>query len=170
MKEFLPKLKNFWYYHKYHLLIAAAALGIVVYSFLPGSEPDADYHISIVSALPCTEECLEEIEARIAEAGRDVNGDGETIVTLHSFAVDLESRDPNAGYMNYEKVAALDADLVGRVSLLYLFEAPEAFREAAGAVMQEPYLPFDEQFTMALRNYPGTEYVELFETLSQKNA
>lgn len=165
MKEFLPKLKNFWFYHKFHLLIAVAALAVVIYSFLPGGEPDADYHVSIVSALPCTEERLDEIEAHIVAAGRDVNGDGEIVVTLHSFAVDLANTDPHAGYMNYEKVAALDADLVGRVSLLYLFEAAEAFREAAGGVMQEPYMPFDEQFTMALRNYPGTEYVELFEAL-----
>lgn len=170
MQDFLPKLKNFWYYHKFHLLIAVAAVALVIYSFAPGSEPDYDYRIGIVSALPCTDERLDEISARIAAAGRDINSDGGIKVKLNSFAVDMESEDPNAGYMNYETVAALDADLVGKVSGLYLLEAPEAFQSATGGLMTEPFAAFDEQFTMALIRDAAPEYRELFEALMQKNA
>lgn len=165
MNQLLPKLKNFWYYHKFHLLIAAAAVAVVIYSFIPGSEQDYDYRIGIVSALPCSDERLEKISARIAAAGRDINSDGGIKVALNSYAVDMESEDPNAGYMNYEKVAALDADLVGKVSGLYLLEAPEAFQQATDGLMAEPFAVFDGQFSMAVRGDAAPEYIELFEAL-----
>lgn len=40
MKE---KWKTWWWYHKVHVLIAAAALGVILYSVLPGlltAKPD----------------------------------------------------------------------------------------------------------------------------------
>lgn len=165
MNNLLPKLKNFWWYHKYHLLIALAALGIIIYGLLPGDSAAADYHVGIVSAQGCTQEQLDLIQSRIAAAGRDMDGDGSVQVLLHAFVVDMESPDPNAGYMNYEKIAALDADLVGKVSGLYLLESPEAFQKATDGLMAEPFAPFDDSFTMACRKDAAPEYARLFDAL-----
>ena len=45
------KLKNWWWYHKVQVLIAAAALGIVLYSVLPGLwTPKPDVQAAIVAA------------------------------------------------------------------------------------------------------------------------
>lgn len=165
MKDFISKLKNFWWYHKFHLLIGLAAAAILIYCVAPSGKPNPDYHIGLVSDLPCTEERLAEMERRITAAAEDLNGDGQVLVRLHSFTVDFDSTDPNEGYKNYEKVAALDADLTGKVSGLYLLEAPAAFQKATQSLMAEPFADFDEVFTMAVRKDAPEEYLRLFEKL-----
>lgn len=165
MKKFLPKLKNFWYYHKYHLLIALAALALILYSFAPSAGHKADYHIGIVTDLLCPEERLAGIERRILAAAADINGDGEILISLHPFTVDFQNKDPNAGYNNYEKVAALDADLSGKVSRLYLLEDPAGFQQATDGLLAEPFAHFDEVFAMSVRNDAPEEYLRLFENL-----
>ena len=170
MENLSPKLKNFWYYHKYHLLIAAAAIALVLYSFAPSTGHKADYHIGIVTDILCPEERLAGIEQRILAAVTDVNGDGEILISLHPFTVDFGSDDPNAGYNNYEKVAALDADLSGKVSKLYLLEDPTGFQQATDGLMAEPFADFDDIFTMAVRKDAPAEYTELFDALKQEIA
>ena len=165
MNQLLPKLKNFWYYHKFHLLIALAALAIFVYSFIPSGNARADYHVGLVTDILCPEERLSQIEERLCAFATDVNGDGELIVTLHPFSVDFDSPDPNSGYNKYEKIAALDADLSGKVSSLYLLEDPEGFQQATDGLMAEPFADFGDGLTMAVRKDAPSEYTALFEAL-----
>lgn len=165
MKNLILKLKNFWWYHKVHVLIGLVAAAILIYCVAPSREPKPDYHIGLVSDLPCTEEYLAEAEMRLSAAAEDINGDGQILVRLHPFTVDFDSADPNAGYNNYEKVAALDADLSGKVSGLYLLEDPAAFQNATHGLMSQPFASFDEAFTMAVRKDAPEEYLRLFENL-----
>ena len=47
MKE---KWKNWWWYHWVHVLIAAAVVAVILYSFLPGLlKPKPDYNVAVVS-------------------------------------------------------------------------------------------------------------------------
>lgn len=165
MSDFQIKLKNFWYYHKYHVLIAVIALGIAVYSFVPSAGTKADYHIGVVTDILCPEDRLSKIETRLSAAAGDVNGDGKVIVTLHAFTVDFDSSDPNSGYMNYEKVAALDADLSGKLSGLFIVEDPEGFQLATDGLLAEPFADFDGDLSVAVRKDAGDEYSGLLESL-----
>ena len=165
MENYLKKLKNFWYYHKFHLLIALAALALVVYSFAPSGESRADYHVGLVTDILCPEARFFEIKARLRAAAGDINGDGEINLSLHPFTVDFDSTDPNAGYLNYEKIAALDADLSGKVSGLYILEDPAGFQKATDGLMAEPFADFGDGLSMAVRKDASSEYAALFEAL-----
>lgn len=164
--DMLSKLKNFWFYYKTHLLIALAVLAVICYLSVPSaSTPEPDYHIGIVNTVPLTEETLSGIEAAFTAAGKDVNGDGEILVQLHPYFVDLADNSPNAGVDNAQTIAALDADLVGTVSGIFLLEDPEAFQAAANNLLEQPFVPWQEGLSLALRSDADTEYIQLFENM-----
>lgn len=167
MKNFLPKLKNWWWYNKLFVLIGAAAIAVLIYCFMPSkNQENPDYHVAVVTKLPLREEEMTALEERLEAHGRDVNGDGEVLVKLHSYAVDLADKSPNAGSSNYQTVAALDADLVGKVSGLFILEDPETFRQVSNDILSGAAVAFDERLSIALREGADDAYTELFESLT----
>ena len=106
-KETLEKLKNWWWYHKFHVLIGVLALAVVIYSFAHSAgKPEPDYHIGLLLAEPCSEEYYNALPDIFAASGEDISGNGKTEVELHSYFVDLADERENAGALNYEKIAA----------------------------------------------------------------
>lgn len=162
------KLKNFWYYHKIHLLIAAAVLAVSGYlglQTLLATQPD--YHIGIVRAVPLTEEEQAVIRDAFAAAGTDINGDGEIAVKLHTYFVDLADPDPNAGVNNAQVVAALDADLIGHVSGIFLLEDVETFRQITGGLIGDNAIRFGHGLQLTLRKDADPIYADLALTLAE---
>ena len=93
----MDKLQNFWFYYKKHLLIGLAVL--LTLGYLAGQKaaaPQPDYHIGLVRAVPCTQEELDALNARFAAAGEDRNGDGQILVQIHTYFVDLADDSSNA--------------------------------------------------------------------------
>ncbi len=138
MNERREKWKTWWWYHKVHVLIAAAAAAIVLYSLLPGLlTPKPDYTLAVITRVRLPEETCIQLQNRIRERADDRNGDGEVLIEVNCYTPDLSGE--TEGVLNYEEAAKLDADLVGRVSLLFLIEDEEGFRKnvvvpvAAGA-------------------------------------
>lgn len=157
----MDKLRNFWYYHKIHLLIALAVLLVAGYlSAQRLSAPDPDYHIGLVRTMPLPEEELEALNASFAAAGEDLNGDGEVLVQIHTFYVDLADSSENAGVNNAQTVSALDADLIGGVSGIFLLENVDTFRAITDDLLADTEIPCAD-LTLTLRRDANDAYVRL---------
>lgn len=163
MKEFIPKLKNWWWYNKRLVIIGLIAAAVLIYSFIP-TGTQSDYHVGLVTPRPHSEAELLALEEKLAQYAEDLNGDGEVRVQLHFYPVDLADPDPNAGANNYQFVSALDADLVGHTCDIFLLENPAAFQHATGDKLSEDVKCF-EGFFAAIRKDAGVEAAEMFEKL-----
>ena len=164
-KEYAEKIKNWWWYHKFHVLIGVLALAVVIYSFAQNAgKPEADYDVALLLAQPCPEEYLNELPATLAAAGIDTNSDGEVLVELHTYFVDLADEDENAGAMNYEKIAALDADLIGKTSGLFLTDSPDALMNVTNSNFTDA-IAFDG-YWLCVRTDADARYISLAQELA----
>lgn len=163
MTDFMAKLKNWWWYNKRIVIVAVIVAAVLVYSVIP-TEPKADYHVALVSAQPHSEAELLELESKLAAYAVDINGDGKTAVKVHFYPVDLADDDPNAGSNNYQFVSALDADLVGHVSELFILEDAEVFQRVTNHFLTGEFKRF-EGLTVGIRKDAVPEAVEMFEKL-----
>jgi len=163
--DYVERIKNWWWYHKIHVLIGVLALAAVIYSFAHSAgKPEADYHIGLLLAHPCTEEYLNSLPETFAAFGEDTDGDGEILVEVHSYFVDLADDNENAGALNYEKIALLDADLIGSTSGIFLTDSPDALLKVTEDIFSSP-IPYDG-YWLCIRNDADAKYIEL---LSQIN-
>jgi len=166
MDAFFAKLKNFWYYYKVPVGIVLAVLIVGAYLTLQSAgTPEPDYHIGLVSTTPRSDEQLAALTDEIAAAGQDLNGDGQILVQLHTYFVDLADDSPNAGVQNADKVAALDADLIGGVSGIFLTENPDTLQSVTNGLFSEPYLLWKDSLFLCIRTGAPEAYQLLFETV-----
>lgn len=162
----MKKLENIWFYYKKHLLIALAVILASGYLLLQKTvTPDADYHIGLLQALPCTEAEADALEARFASAGVDRNGDGQVLVQIHTYFVDLTDDSPNAGVNNAQTISSLDADLIGKLSGIFLVEDVETFQKITDNILDPVVTDFDMGLAIGLRKDADNDYITLFENL-----
>lgn len=124
------KFLNFWYYHKVPVIIILVILAVGAYFLLTQqSSVKSDYDIAIVSAKGCTEEQMAQIRDVFQQSGTDQNSDGAVTVKVHlyRFAIGDSGQDREA-------VAGLDADLIGKVSGIFLVDNPEGFEAATNGL------------------------------------
>ena len=132
MKE---KWKNWWWYHWVHVLIAAAVVAVILYSFLPGLlKPKPDYNVAVVSLYGMPDETMTLLEERIRSKADDLNGDGRILIQMNLYQADLSGK--TDGTVNYGEAAKLDADLVGNVSSIFLIDDPDGFQQNAVIPME----------------------------------
>ena len=162
----MKKLENIWFYYKKHLLIALAVILASGYLLLQKTvTPDADYHIGLLQALPCTEAEADALEARFASVGVDRNGDGQVLVQIHTYFVDLTDDSPNAGVNNAQTISSLDADLIGKLSGIFLVEDVETFQKITDNILDPVVTDFDMGLAIGLRKDADNDYITLFENL-----
>ena len=133
---------TWWWYHKVHVLIAAAALAVVLYSVLPGflaAKPD--YSVALITTEGIPDGTMAALKERFEQAADDANGDGKILVDVVHYGADLSGE--TEGTVNYMEASKLDADLVGSVSGIFLLDRPAGFR-ANTAVTIEPETPCKE--------------------------
>lgn len=148
----MKKIQNFWFYYHKHLLIALAVLLVGGYLMVQNAgKPEPDYHIGLIQAVPCREEYLQELEAELTARGADVNGDGQVLVEIHTYYVDLSDDSANAGITNGDTAAALDADLIGNVSGIFLLEDEKTFRELSNGLLSDSSAPFRDGLVLTIR-------------------
>ena len=124
------KFANFWYYYKIPLLVALIVLTAGGYLLLQQIKTDpADYDVAIVSPDYYADEQISALQNFLASAGTDITGDGKIIVTIHRYrlAIGEEGQD-------ISEISALDADLVGKVSGLFILQDPPAFETATNGI------------------------------------
>ena len=162
----MKKFENFWFYYKKHLLIALAVILTLGYlAVQKAGAPQPDYHIGLVRAVPCTEAELETLNARFSAAGEDKNGDGQILVQIHTYFVDLSDDSPNAGVDNAQIVSALDVDLIGNVSGIFLLGDAESFQKITNDLLVPDIFHFDQGLFLAMRKNADSAYQILIENL-----
>ena len=160
------KLQNFWFYYKKHLLVGLAVLGVAGYlAFQSAATPEPDYHIGLVRSIPFSDAELHALEARFTAAAEDVNGDGEVLVQIHTYYVDLADDSLNAGVRNEQSIAALDADLIGGTSGIFLLEDVNTFRQLTNGILENVIPHLDQGLFLALRKDANPIYKTLAEKL-----
>ena len=164
MKSYVSKLSNIWYYYKIPIVIVLVVLAASVYLRSQSARaPKADYHIGLVSTTPRSDEAMKALEDSFAAAGYDRNGDGQILVRLHTYPVDLADDSENAGVNNHEIVAALDADLIGHTSGLFLLEDPDTFQAVTQGRLAEPFLSFRDGLYLCIPRDADEPYQQLFQ-------
>ena len=160
-------MKNFWFYYKKHLLIGLAALLVLVYLGIQKISTDKpDYHIGLVRSTALSEEEWAALESAFTAAGHDLNGDGQVLVQIHSYYVDLADTSENAGVNNAETVQALDADLIGGVSGMFLLEDVDTFQRITNGLLAEDTVFMDYGLSMTLRKDASDSYFQLMQEFS----
>lgn len=149
-RELTPqeRRKNWWHYHKWHVVIAAVLVLIaadLVWSYLGRGEPKPDYQIAYVGTGNLPDDTVSAVEAGFASLGEDLNGDGQVVVRLQQYVSNAEG-DPTA-------VAAtrvqLMADVMEQESFFFLLEDPEGFQKSYHTLSHlDGTLPEDNDYSV----------------------
>ena len=141
--------RNWWYYHKWHVLIGAALLLIGAdWTYHALSQVHPDYQLAYVGSVPLEGDGAS-WETQLAALGTDCDGDGETTVQVQQYLVLPDSEDPMYTYASNVK---LMADLEARESYFFLLEDPERFQESYG-VLQEDWFQVEDGLYLARRAF-----------------
>lgn len=114
------KWDNFWFYHKWHVIIAiavAALIGFFIHDMLTVVHPD--YQIGLITQAGYSSEATDRLEQELEKYGEDLNHDGKVVVQVNAYVVaaDPNSADPN---MQMASVTKLTADLSDGMSMIFL--------------------------------------------------
>jgi hypothetical protein len=139
------KWDNFWFYHKWHVIVIAAIcllVGWFVHDIT--AKVDPDYEIALLTKQSYPDDMIESMQNEIAKHGKDLNGDGRVVVHINSYTITQDDttssgtsslqnpasstasskKDPAAGAMN-QQVQQADlvrfvADATAGTSIIYL--------------------------------------------------
>lgn len=160
------KIENFWFYHKNHLLIGLAAVLVLAYLGIQKlSTPKPDYHIGLVRAEALPEADFAALEEAFTAAGEDLNGDGQVLVQIHTYYTNLADTAENAGVNNADAVQALDADLIGAMSGIFLLEDVDTFLEITNGLVSGGTIPMAHGLHLALRKDASPGYADLINNM-----
>lgn len=164
--------RNWWHYHKWHVLLGAAAVCMaasLVWPIVTRVRPD--YQIAYVASFPLDQEEEAAWESRLADLGTDCNGDGNVVVQLNQYPTLSEAGDPMYSYGSNVK---LIADLNACDSYFFLLDDPEQFQQGY-EVLEEDWFPVEDGLYLARRTFwedRGAEHMEdcdrLWERLAEE--
>ena len=125
---------NWWDYNLKWVLIAAVVIGFVGYSFIGQYlfTVHPDYNVAVVSPYYLPDDTLEALQTQLAAYGEDLNGDGETVVTVNVYTVDYSGG--GDAYLAMAGTTKLFADVQGALSSIYILADPAGFEENTGAL------------------------------------
>lgn len=123
------KWENFWYYHKFHLLIALAVVFLLLFlvqDLTVRREPD--YQIAVLTQTPLPETVRSVLEQKLTAYGRDLNGDGRVLVSVNAYLMVMEDgKEISDPALQMASVAKLLSDLQEGDSMIFLTD-DESFR------------------------------------------
>ncbi|MCD7928539.1 MAG: hypothetical protein LUF86_00065 [Clostridiales bacterium] len=147
------RLRNWWWYHRFHLLIALLVLLLLGYfAWQDAGVDDQDYHVAWVGITQLPLQEADALAQRLAAFGEDENGDGQVVVQIHQYCIDLSSN--GEGQSGQEVLAAyngLETDFSVYQSGIFLLEDPESFQSTYGALCRlDGTLPEDGESVESL--------------------
>ena len=120
--------KNWLYYHKWHLVIGAAALVMLLdltRSALRIGEIRPDIQIAYTGKYVLPEKVVPLLEEHLASYAKDANGDGRTVVRINTYPQpDLSSGDSSLVSLSAASSVQMMADMEDRLSFLFLMDDP----------------------------------------------
>ena len=137
-RELTPeeKRRNWWHYHKWHVVIGVVVLLLAVnlgMDVLTDYMSAPDYSVAYVGSSYLPEDTADQLAEVLAQLGEDLNGRGGVHVAVHQYIIyPAEGADLSAGSMNqtmlYTAQVQLVADLENCTSFFFLMEDPEQFQ------------------------------------------
>ena len=132
IEELTPRQKraNWWYYHKWHVLLSVGLLTLGVYlggRVLGVGQIIPDYQMAYIGSVALPQDTAVSLESALADLGTDCNGDGQVVVRLHQYVIGDGSGE-GAMYA-YASSARLMADLDACDSYFFLLEDPETVQK-----------------------------------------
>lgn len=124
------KLRNFWYYYKWYLVVAAvAAVLLVDFALEKGKIVQPDYQAAIVTGSWISEERRTQLEETLEKLWDDRNGDGQIHVQVNFYRYDAQTTqtDDTAAFM--ASAVQLAADLRLGESVCFLTDCPQLLME-----------------------------------------
>lgn len=144
------KRRNWWHYHKWHVVIAAVlalCAGNILWNALGIGEIKPDYSIAYVGSTPLSEETAAALRDGLAAISPDLNGDGNVAVELQQY-VSVNTGDSDSLYYAQAARVQLVADITDCKSYFFLLEDPAGFQEATSALCNlDGSLPADGDLT-----------------------
>lgn len=160
------KLQTIWFYYKKHILIGMAVVLVLAYLGIQKINTEKpDYHIGIVRSESLSADEMSALNAAFTAAGEDLNGDGQVLVQIHTYYADLADSSENAGVNNAEAVQGLDADLIGKMSGIFLLEDVETFLALTNEILSTDVIPMDYGLFLTFRNDASEAYTDLIENM-----
>lgn len=127
------KLRNWFYYHKWHIIIGAVLLGILLdvgFHALSQKKHAPDYQIAYVGSAVLPEETVSALTDAFAALGTDENGDGKVLVTLNSYIRNAPGSDSaEAGEYEAASEVLLIGDMEKCESYFFIVGDPERFQK-----------------------------------------
>ena len=152
-RELTPeeKRRNWWHYHKWHVVIGVALVGIganLVWNALGIGEVEPDYRFAYVGTNYLPEDTAAALETALAGLGEDLNGDGQVVVSLRQYP---SNAGVDAGMATTAEVQIM-ADIMECESYFFLLEDPEGF-QADYEVLQGDWFPVENGLFLARRAF-----------------
>ena len=123
------KWKNWWYYHKWHVVIAVAVVLFVVFmvvDVLSSRQNEPDYQLAYVGYNSLPEDTVTALQNALAAMGEDLNGNGKVNVVVNQYVFSNEA-------MAYESNQAAQiqmmVDATNCTSFIFLMEDPVEFQQ-----------------------------------------
>ena len=133
-KELTPqeKRRNWWDYHKWHVVIAIVCLILaadLVSDVVHNIRNKPDYTIAYVGYTELPDDLARAVETAIATKGEDLNGNGQVQVELVQYQLFDESTDgdPTLWEQAYSASMLLTTNIETVESMIYLLEDPAWF-------------------------------------------
>ena len=136
------KRKNWWDYHKWHVLIGVLALLILLsllHDMLGIGQIRPDYQLAYVGADPLPDDTVSALETALSEIGEDQNGDGQVIAAVNQYPTyeniiqtqnrTEEIKDGDLAMQAQASYVGLMTDLSNCDSFFFLLEDPETFQQ-----------------------------------------
>lgn len=114
------KWSNFWFYHKWHVLIGLAVVllgAFLIHDFTAKIDPD--YQIGVVSKVMYSQDALDSMQKEFEKYAQDRNHDGRVVVQVNDYVIngDAKQVDPSLAAASMVKYTA---DLSDSTSILFL--------------------------------------------------
>ena len=128
-RELTPaeKRKNWWHYHKWHVLIGAVLVLFavnLVWTTLGIGRVRPDYIFAYVGQYRLPDDTEAALETALAGLGEDLNGDGRTVAELRQYT----AADGGATAYGMASQVQLIADINSQESYFFLMEDPVDFQ------------------------------------------
>lgn len=144
------KRRNWWHYHKWHVVIAAVlalCAGNILWNALGIGKVKPDYSIAYVGSTPLSAETAGALRDGLAAISPDLNGNGKVTVELQQY-VSVNTGDSDSLYFAQAARVQLVADITDCKSYFFLLEDPAGFQEATSALRNlDGSLPADGDLT-----------------------
>lgn len=157
-QTFKKRVENFWYYHKYHLLIGLAVAAVIaVLAAQCASNQSPDYTVILAMQKSVPDEVAEVMAREFEKYGEDRNGDGRVLVEMVNCSY-------NSNDTNNTRVMAQIGKLQAQLSLpdsMLIVTDPQYFAtlDQQGVFEEAGFLPNQDGKAFNLKETPMEQAV-----------